>query len=115
MIVYTHYSGVEIHVGQTHQMIDLGGICLLIASLGLEVDVLDDLGNRFVVKDPERRKQTLLELRVLIQHTRKRLFQLPVLVHLTTIEIEETHQTHAGPIRDTLQCAERKSFSILGA
>jgi hypothetical protein len=28
MIVYTHCSGVEIHVGQTHQMIDLGGICV---------------------------------------------------------------------------------------
>ena len=26
MIVYTHYSGIEIHVGDTHQMVDLGGI-----------------------------------------------------------------------------------------
>ena len=26
MIVYTHYSGVEIHVGDTHQMVDLGGM-----------------------------------------------------------------------------------------
>ena len=26
MIVYTHHSGIEIHVSDTHQMVDLGGI-----------------------------------------------------------------------------------------